>query len=488
MAAKLFGLDGSTVRQILKLHALDGATPRRVKKLFGLDSGTVRLIFEDFSSFVAAGTANLIQSPVNEVIDFGVRNDFDAGAATINVNTTGSGDASNVGGISGLSIDVDSSHTYTTASDISQSSGVAARRQSSGAYSQSVTRHHYVPNLTDLIPSPDASGGGGNASASAKQIGFEFRDALGGSSLSNWTSGSYLTIGGTQYSGTISGSNVTFASPGNVFIGYNSYWGFHVIRSDGPSYPSIGNIRIAGAPGISATGRRARVVNGSSQTFNISSGGLTAGGNFTTGNVSAGASTSFVTANSTSEAWSLVGSVSQTPAQYSISNADSTISVSGTFTANSNATSARDQIQAALNGNSTFVSKFNTGTDTDKTVSGVGHKVVRFTSDADENTSDFSMTITQNSGSNTTPHEETVTQGAEESLQTQVQVTRDVEGTQVSSTVAIASQANTDTAGAAVAGLGGDISYDSGTNKLKITDRDATVTVTNAGSLSFTKE
>ena len=114
--------------------------------------------------------------------------------------------------------------------------------------------------------------------------------------------------------------------------------------------------------------------------------------------------------------------------------------------------------------------------------------MVRFTSDAAENTSDFSMTITQNSGSNTTPHEETVTQGAVESLQTQVQVTREVEGTEVSSTVAIASQANTDTAGAAVAGLGGDISYDSGTNKLKITDRDATVTVTNAGSLSFTKE
>tara|TARA_E500000318_G_C3473971_1_gene177652 strand:- start:9 stop:701 length:693 start_codon:yes stop_codon:yes gene_type:complete len=230
------------------------------------------------------------------------------------------------------------------------------------------------------------------------------------------------------------------------------------------------------------------VQNGSNRTFNITGGGLTAGGNFSTGNLAAGASTSFITANSTNESWSLTGTGTKNPATFSITNNDGDISVSGTFADDANATTARDAIQAALNANSTFVSKFNTGTDIDKTVSSVAHKVVRFTSDAAENTSDFSMTITQNDGSNTTPHEETVTQGAVESLQTQVQVTRDVEGTEVSSTKSISSQANTDTAGAEVATLGGDISYDSSTNKLKVQDRDATVTVTNAGTLSFTKE
>ena len=123
---KLFGLDSSTVRQITKLFALDGSTPRRVKKLFSNDGGTIRLIFEDFSTFTVSGTSNLIRSPVNEVVDFGVRSDFDAGGTDVNVNASGSGDTSNVGGISGLSIDVDSSHTYTAsvAPAIAQNPGV----------------------------------------------------------------------------------------------------------------------------------------------------------------------------------------------------------------------------------------------------------------------------------------------------------------------------------------------------------------------------
>ena len=70
MAAKLFGLDGSTVRRIQKLFALDGSTPRRVKKLFAKDGGSIRLIFEDFSTFTVSGTSNPIVSPVNEVVDF----------------------------------------------------------------------------------------------------------------------------------------------------------------------------------------------------------------------------------------------------------------------------------------------------------------------------------------------------------------------------------------------------------------------------------
>jgi len=141
-----------------------------------------------------------------------------------------------------------------------------------------------------------------------------------------------------------------------------------------------------------------------------------------------------------------------------------------------------------LNANSTFQGKFNTGVDADKTISGVAHKVVTFTSDSAENTSDFSISVTGNDGSNTTPYEATTTQGATQSLQTTVQVTRAVEGSSVSSTKAISSQANIDTAGAEVATLGGDITYDSSTNKLKVQDVDATINVSNAGSLAFNKD
>ena len=123
MAAKLFGLEGSTVRRITKLFALDSSTPRRVKKLFSLDGSTVRLIFEDFSTFTISGTANQIVSPVNEIVDFGVRSDFNAGGSDVSVNASASGDASNVGGISGLSIDVDSSHTYSSTTNAALSSG-----------------------------------------------------------------------------------------------------------------------------------------------------------------------------------------------------------------------------------------------------------------------------------------------------------------------------------------------------------------------------
>ena len=125
MAAKLFGLDGSTVRRIVKLFALDGSTPRRVKKLFANDSGDVRLIFEDFSTFTVSGTANEIVTPVNEVIDFGVRDDFNAGGTDVNVNTNGSGDASNVG-VTGISIDVDSSHTYSSAHPAASAVGISS--------------------------------------------------------------------------------------------------------------------------------------------------------------------------------------------------------------------------------------------------------------------------------------------------------------------------------------------------------------------------
>ena len=550
---KLFGLDSGTVREILKLHALDGATPRRVKKLFGLDSGTVRLIFEDFATFSATGTSNLIQSPVNEVVDFGVRSDFDAGAATINVSASGSGDASNVGGVSGLSIDVDSSHTYSgtqskqvtfnggsfrpngkvypgvpnTATDGTPITGVYAggtfisagstltgsqtatilgNPQATSTGSLNLVSAYWQqrgtsnPNPTGTYTISNSSNSPSNNRGwvyAGAQYGVTFRwsafrygyGQVGGLPYNSRgyyegsTSDAYMSRRQVVYSGYTDGDTGTFVTTGIQSYGIQS--------GVEPVYylSSISSIKVNNVScGVSLTGRRARVVNGSTKTFSISSGGLTAGGNFTTGNLTAGSSTSFVTANSTSEAWTLNGSVSQTPAQFSITNADSSISVSGTFTADIGAAAARDEIQAALNANSTFQSKFNTGVDQDKTVGGVAHKVVRFTSDSAENTSDFSMTITQNSGSNTTPHEETVTQGAVESLQTQVQVTRDVEGTQVSSTKSISSEADTDTAGAEVATLGGDITYDSSTNKLKVQDQDATVTVTNAGTLAFSKD
>ena len=120
MSSKLFGLDSGTVRQITKLFALDGSTPRRVKKLFSLDGSTVRLIFEDFSTFTVSGTSNLIQSPVNEVVRFGVRNDFNAGGTDVSISNSGSGDTNNVGGISGLSIDVDSSRLIHQIQMVSQ--------------------------------------------------------------------------------------------------------------------------------------------------------------------------------------------------------------------------------------------------------------------------------------------------------------------------------------------------------------------------------
>jgi len=495
MSAKTFALDGSTVRRIKKLFALDGSTPRRVKKLFALDGSSVRLIFEDLSTFTASGTSNLIQSPVNEVVDFGVRTDFDAGGADVNVNTNGTGDANNVGSVTGITIDVDSSHTYTStrASDIAGSSGVGVTQQSSAAFSSSAAIYLPSASQSELVTAPNASGGNtGSVNPSAVAIGGQFLSILGGNaSYTNWTSGSYLTVNGTQYTGTVNppayGGNGSITFP-DYYIRTAYYNNAAWIQKTGTG--SIGNIRVAGAPAVSVsnTGRRARVTNGSPRTFTVSSGGLTAGNSFATGAISAGASTGYITANSTSEAWTLVGVAQKNPATFTITNADSSISVSGTFADGENATQARDRIQAALNANSTFQGKFNTGVDADKTISGVAHKVVTFTSDNTENTSDFSITITQNDGSNTTPYEDTTTQGATESLQTTVQVTRAVEGSQVSSTKAISSQADTDTAGAEVATLGGDITYDSGTNKLKVTDLDATVTVSNAGSLAFSKD
>jgi hypothetical protein len=306
----------------------------------------------------------------------------------------------------------------------------------SGSFSQPGNNRVYLP--TDpVIPglSPGQPG-------TARQD--DFAQALGGTPAGpKYAPGSYITINGVQEFGSFS------PRPDGLYI---------------RNFPNGGRIEMF-------------------------SGGLTAGGNFTTGDLADGASTSFVTANSTSEAWTLAGVITQNPATFSISNADASITVTGTFADGENATQARDRIQAALNANSTFVSKFNTGVDADKTIGGVAHKVVTFTSDSAENTSDFSITITQNDGSNTTPYEDTTTQGATESLQTTVTVSRDVAGSNVSTATAISSLANTDTSGAAVASNAGyDVTYDSGTNKLSVTDQDATVTVTNPGSLSFSKD
>ena len=479
---KLFGLDSSTVRKIQRLFALDGATPRRVKKLFGNDGGTVRLIFEDKSTFTVSGTANEIVSPVNEVVDFGFRSDFDAGGTDSNVNTSGTGDASNVGSISGLTIDVDSSHTYTTDSNLRSPGGATMTQFPSGPFSQPPSNRMFLP--TDPVIPGLAPGQPGNAREN------DFAQALGGTpSGPNYGSGSYITINGSQEFGSFS------PRPDGLYIRnfpnstriemFSPNQGRVVVASNA----TIGPMRISNGPQVTATGRRARVQNGTGKTFTINSGGLTAGGNFATGNLADGASTSFVTANSTSEAWTLAGVITQNPATFSISNADSSITVSGTFADGETATEARTRITNALNGNSTFTSKFNTGSNSDKTIGGVSHKVVTFTSDAAENTSDFSITITQNDGSNTTPYEDTTTQGAEESLQTTVTVSRDVGGTNVATATAIASLANTDTAGAAVASNAGyDVTYDSGTNKLSVTDQDATVTVANPGSLSVSKD
>jgi len=481
---KIFGLDSSTVRQITKLFALDGATPRRVKKLFGNDGGTIRLIFEDFSTFTVSGTSNLIQSPVNEVVDFGVRDDFNAGGVDVSVNTPGSGDASNVGSVSGLSIDVDSSHTFTTTGDSNLRSpgGATLTQFPSGPFSQPPTNRMFLPTDPTIPGLSPGQPGPARENDFAQAIGFPNGPAF--------SSGSYITINGSQEFGSFS------PRPDGLYIrNFPNSVRIEVFSSNqgrivSAAANTIGPIRIAGGPQVTvtSTGRRARVQNGTGFTFNVTGGGLTAGGNFATGNLSSGASTAFITANSTSEAWTLTGTVIKDPATFSISNADGSITVSGTFADGETASDARNRIQAALNADSTFQGKFNTGVDQDKTISGVSHKVVTFTSDSAENTSDFSITITQNTGSNTTGYSATTTQGAVESLQTAVQVVREVEGSQVSSTKNVSSEADTDTAGAEVATLGTDITYDSSTNKLKVQDQEATVSVSNAGSLGFSKD
>lgn len=540
MSSKLFGLDSSTVRQITKLFALDGSTPRRVKKLFSLDGSTVRLIFEDFSTFTVSGTSNLIQSPVNEVVRFGVRNDFNAGGTDVNISNSGSGDTNNVGGISGLSIDVDSSHTYNTtttvAADPSDSNGItvnyinatsmsapvdraymgagSGNSYQRGGRSSAVLAGNYTvnANYNTGYPKPNNTKTWGGSITSAYftgTIGNQFFQAgpLGFKTTSE--------AGGTNYNVSYAGGNLSVRAC-NSRSNYNATWQVGIpgwgtgsvgINIQSPrglmftgNHPHYGAGRANGGNGqiyypgynttttVSTTGRRARVQNGSNRPFTVNGGGLNAGGNFATGTLNAGASTAFITANSTNESWTLQGVAQKNPATFSIANADGTISVSGTFADGETASAARDRIQSALNGNSTFQSKFNTGTDADETHGGVAHKVVIFTSDTAENTSDFSITITQNDGSNTTPFEETTTQGQPESLQTTVAVTRSVSGSSVTSTKAISSLANADTSGAEVATLATDITYDASTNKLKVQDQDATVAVTNPGTLSFSKD
>lgn len=517
---KLFGLDSSTVRQIQKLFALDGSTPRRVKKLFSKDGSTVRLIFEDFSTFTVSGTANLIQSPVNEVIRFGVRDDFNAGGADVTVNASGSGDTGNLGGVSGLSVDVDSNHTYTATVNqpISNSGGQPLTR----IYEGNSPEGTLVPNyITSEFPGPYYSGGATSGGSrlpafSTARAGF-YDDIVSGSNFRSGVNSMSMTVNGGPgfVTKTLTPNNWHPSQTGSSKVWNTS--GHHGGRqyrtrmmAQGHGYPyrrvqfdhlwngvnywytsslNVSNFFFSGITTQgTATGRRARVQNGTNRPFTVNGGGLNAGGNFSTGTLSSGASTGFITANSTSEAFTLQGVAQKNPATFSIANADNSITVSGTFGDNENATQARDRIQAALNANSTFQSKFDTGTDANETHGGVGHKVVIFTSDTAENTSDFSITISAGDGSNTTPFEETTTQGVPESLQTTVQVTREVEGSSVSSTKAISSLANTDTAGAEVATLGTDITYDASTNKLKVQDQDATVNVTNAGSLSFSKD
>lgn len=552
---KLFGLDGSTVRQIKKLFALDGATPRRVKKLFGND-GSVRLIFEDFSTFTISGTSNLIQSPVNEVIEFGFRTDFNAGGTDVNINNSGSGDVNNIGGISGLSIDVDSSHTFTTTVTAPHSAGFVnlgghassnnntfrSNRESgpmflthslsisnigklasimSGNFTSNPNRAtsanwggqisswrlkgsiHFGVNsgtLSNLsgrlrteVPTNQRRSSNGNLHPS----GDFFRDS-GDSTL--YRTAVTRTSNELRYNGAGNqGSNASArpfiriqtmgVSPYNPIGNIGVFYG-HTFGGGGLTGNFSQNFKYPGDTSTSTTaGRRARVVNGSNRPFTVTGGGLTAGGNFTTGTLNAGASTGFITANSTNEAHTLTGVAQKNPATFSIANADNSITVSGTFGDGENATQARDRIQSVLNGNSTFQGKFNTGVDVDKTISGVAHKVVRFTSDDDENTQDFTITVTQNDGSNTTPYEDTITQGAEESIQTVVTVVREREGSQVSTATAISSQASADTAGAEIAAnTSSDITYDASTNKLKVQDQDATVSITNNGSLAASKD
>tara|TARA_R100001440_G_scaffold75195_2_gene101836 strand:- start:759 stop:2231 length:1473 start_codon:yes stop_codon:yes gene_type:complete len=490
MSAKLFGLDSGTVRRIKKLFALDGSTPRRVKKLFSLDGSSVRLVFEDFSTFTVSGTSNLIQSPVNEVIDFGVRSDFDAGGTDVNVNASGSGDTNNIGGVSGLSVDVDSNHTFVSQSDISGGNRPFANHP--GAFQAAAGNNParaLVPQSSLVSPATSISAlsqnvFGGTGSNFQNQNAFP--NLFNGNTtitFSNGATDSTPTIqnqnpGGFQGVFQAGGQTLTFESRAPQFGNYLLF------IFNGSNYPQI---RVNSAT-TQATGRRARVQNGSNRPFNIQSGGLNAGGNFSTGNLNAGASTGFITANSTSEAFTLVGVATKNPATFSISNADNSITVNGTFGDGENASQARDRIQAALNGDSTFQAKFNTGVDVDKTVGGVSHKVVTFTSDTAENTSDFTITITQNDGSNTTGYSATTTQGVPESLQTAVTVVRAKEGSEVSSVKNVSSEANADTSGAEIASLGDDISYDASTNKIKVTDQDATINIANAGSLSISKD
>lgn len=561
---KLFGLDGSTVRQIQKLFALDGSTPRRVKKLFSNDGGTVRLVYEDASTFTVSGTANPIVSPTNEVVEFGLRDDFDAGGADVSVNASGSGDTSNVGGISGLSIDVDSNHSFSSTQTVN-----ADPSDSNGASCTTINGSTISSNSTDVGMIMNGSGtnaqkmGRGTSildgryeSTAKSSLGFGHitndvtrfqgtfaigtfttNSGLGPTQLINphWKTISEnggstsisVSLGGSSYtaraatSRNAGASNNANSSYVNTVIWEDSAgffgrrWyvmmikqspfnsaedGLAFFKSQGSRFRNGGlNPFVVShtwfVPGysttttVSGTGRRARVQNGSNRPFNVTGGGLNAGNNFATGSLSAGASTGFITADSTSEAFTLTGTGTKNPATFSIANADNSITVSGTFADGENATQARTRIKNALNGNGTFTGKFNTGSDSNATRSGVAHKIVTFTSDNAENTEDFTITITANDGSNTTPHHSTVTQGAAESLQTSVQLNREVSGSAVSTTTSISSSANTDTAGASVASNSGvDVTYDSSTNKLKVQDQDATISVSNAGSLGFSKD
>ena len=346
MAAKLFGLEGSTVRRITKLFALDSSTPRRVKKLFSLDGSTVRLIFEDFSTFTVSGTSNEIVTPVNEIIDFGVRSDFDAGGTDVSVNAGASGDTSNVG-VSGITVDVDSSHTYssTATSDVSLAAGVAMV---------------YVGNLGNVPNYQPNSATNWGSSVSDFKTAIFGQYGNDGRTMANAT-GFKLTVGGKvygpgSYSSGSTANEIGWTSGGTgqkAFMRYRYAAAQLTHWMTFSSYSTPSNIVIPGFTyTATATGRRARVQNGTNRTFTINSGGLTAGGSFATGALSAGASTGFITANSTSEAWTLVGVAQKNPATFSISNADNSIQVSGTFGDGENATQARDRIQSVLNGNS----------------------------------------------------------------------------------------------------------------------------------------
>lgn len=561
---KLFGLDSSTVREIQKLFALDGSTPRRIKKLFSNDGGTVRLVYEDASTFTVSGTSNPIVSPTNEVVEFGLRDDFDAGGTDVTVNASGSGSSSNVGSITGLSIDVDSNHSYSSTTTVNadpsdsngascttidgvnlgvntgscamimNGSGTDAQRMGRGTSildgryestaKSSLGFGHYINDATrfqgtfaigtftaasGLGPVPlvnphwktiSENGGSSTISVSLGGSSYTARAATARTaSASNNANSNYVNAinwedsagfyGRRWYILMIKQSPFTSADDGLAFFKSQS----SRFRNGGLNPITVSHTWYV--PGysttttVSGTGRRARVQNGSNRAFNVTGGGLTAGNSFATGSLSSGASTGFITADSTDESFTLTGVGTKNPATFTIANADNSISVSGTFADGENATQARTRITNALNGNGTFTSKFNTGSNSDASPSGVAHKIVTFTSDNAENTEDFTITITANDGSNTTPHHSTVTQGATESLQTSVQLNRQVAGSAVSTTTSISSSADTDTAGASVASnSGSDVTYDSSTNKLKVQDQDATISVSNSGSLSFSKD